>query len=96
VITMSHEVLSPQQFFHASDYDYPPGRVIDPSQPHEKNFQMSHPHSVYFSTDPEHAGTYGEHLYEVEPLGEHEPDSGSWQNYVSRHPVRMVRKVERG
>jgi hypothetical protein len=90
---MSHEVLSPQQFFHGSTHVFEEGQILDPQGRRE-------PH-IYFAanqTEPT-SGNYGSHLYEVEPLGEHESDPAlahipELESRRTRHPVRVVRRLQ--
>jgi hypothetical protein len=83
-----------QQFFHGSSYVFEPGQVLDPrSSPHRSEH-------FYFAgnrTEPT-SGNYGEHLYQVEPLGPHEPDPAlkglpELESRRTQHPVRVVQKL---
>jgi hypothetical protein len=91
---MSQEALNPRQFFHGSTHVFEEGQILDPQGRRD-------PH-VYFAgnkTEPT-SGNYGSHLYEVQPLGEYEPDPAlahipELESLRTKHPVRVVKRHTR-
>jgi len=83
---MSHRVLNPEQFFHASPHKMEPGTVLTPGG-RSPNFQTDEPSHVYMAGSPHEAEGWGKlmaqenlglrhvHVYEVHPHGEVERDT---------------------
>jgi hypothetical protein len=97
-------------FYHASDDEYEPGDVIDPSEPHDRNHRESSPHHVCFTDSVGSASPWGEHIYRVKPAYHdgYEPDPrfphgimndetnrADSKSYQSRWPLHVVEKIPR-
>jgi hypothetical protein len=61
-----------QQLFHASDTEFKAGDVINP---------RNHAHA-YASIDPNHAGQWGKHIYNVEPMDAEEMSKTTKTNHA--------------
>jgi len=86
-----------KRFYHASPYHFKPGDFIVPNPPKKRNFRSSFD-AVFMTNDPNPHSTVigmavleGWVVYEVEPIGE--VFIGFWDDYISSHPVRVVRVV---
>ena len=100
---MSHEALSPQQFFHGTRFTFRIGRHIDPS----KNPLYPGTTQDFNVTDnPDVAGDYAEEaegpsprshakVYQVEPTGpiERDRDASGYGAWTTQHKVRVVKRV---
>lgn len=78
---MSHEVLSPQQFYHGTKAELKPGESLAPG--HGRSIDSHLPgvsEHVYYTASQEHASGFrrvmgsGWKTYAVEPTGSGEPD----------------------
>jgi hypothetical protein len=103
VAAVSHRVLNPEQFFHGSPHLFEPGQILDPQEhPHKAKWGDLDPsrytYHFYFAGTKEEPINYGRYLYQVEPLGEYEPDPAlahipELRSFRTKHPVRVVRHV---
>lgn len=78
-----------------SDPRTPSQQVYGPDSPYKSPLQSN----SYFSTNKEHAAGFGQHLYEVEPVGKSRIDQqdNPWVTgtaYRSLEPLRVVRKAK--
>lgn len=94
--------LNPQQFYHGTFHTFSPGDVVDPSEPHAANHELSAPGTAYFSSDVSSASFWARRavthsapdasprVYQVEPLGEFGHDGSVRRGYATKHPLRVV------
>lgn len=108
--TFNERNLNEEQFFHGTaGYDYPPGHKLTVEEANkQRNFDVSDPGHLYFTSSKAGAAAYAQHhynvqfgaepvVYHVRPTGPHEPDSFSVVPTSSRqtkHPLEIVRKLD--
>lgn len=80
----------PRPLYHGTSREVE-GDMIEPGHPGNFVKRMSR---VYTSADPERAGKYGNHLYEVTPTGwyGHRRDARG-DDYASSSPMKIVKKL---
>jgi ribosomal protein S18 acetylase RimI-like enzyme len=91
-------------YYHGTSVDLPVGTVLVPGDEIGKdNWGMENGYAVWLHDNPEWAGKYGDHVYEVEPIGSvenysegagHTEEMDSPQEWEYLAPsARIVRKV---
>lgn len=85
---MSHRALGPQ-FFHGSTHWFEPGDVVSAA------YSSGDASEAHATNDARWASTFGDNLYEVEPMGHHEKvnEDGDTQHWVSSEGWRVKRAV---
>ena len=87
-------------WFHGSDHDLPNGTILVPGkatkwqQIYDNPNMSSRANWVWFTPGINHAATYGQHVYEVEPLDE---GPWPWNDHRGQHVsprARIIRKVD--
>ena len=87
-------------WFHGSDHDLPNGTILVPGkatkwqQIYDNPNTSSRANWVWFTPGINHAATYGQHVYEVEPLDE---GPWPWNDHRGQHVsprARIIRKVD--
>ena len=96
-----HSVLHPTQFFHGSDYEFAPGEEVVPGVELGRSANRVHVQadpergaSVYLNPVRRYAHTWGQHVYEVEPVGDVVADEApTFLGDVRAPRARVIKKV---
>jgi hypothetical protein len=90
---MSHRVLSPM-FYHGSNHEFKTGDVVDPK------FDPWGDNEAHATPNLDVARGYGEHTYQVEPIGSHylaaahEDDGRTLEHWSSNEGWRVKGRVK--
>jgi 8-oxo-dGTP pyrophosphatase MutT (NUDIX family)/2'-5' RNA ligase len=92
-----HKTAAKPVYYHGTDREVE-DELITPGHRRNDRFNSKPSTHVFFTDSHEEASGWGaRHLYQVEPTGEYEQRGSApgdtFRNYMSPHPLRIVRKV---